>query len=173
MKSKSILLILFAFTLLAGCSKDAAETTTAAKAQVTGQPDIVTVAATAGDFNTLVTALKAAGLVETLRGDGPFTVFAPTDEAFAKLPAGTLDNLLLPENEERLVSILTYHVVPGKVLAAEVVGLSSASTVEGSALSISTNDDGVRVNDANVIATDVMASNGVIHVIDTVLIPSD
>jgi uncharacterized surface protein with fasciclin (FAS1) repeats len=132
----------------------------------------VTVAASSGDFNTLVAALKAAGLVETLEGDGPFTVFAPTDEAFAKLPAGTVDSLLLPENKAKLVAILTYHVVPGEVLAADVVKLSSADTVEGQALSISVEDGGVQVNGAHVTATDVMASNGVIHVIESVLIPA-
>jgi len=176
MKLSSILTALLALALLAGCSKDAAQaTTTAAKEPATNQiaePDIVTVAATSGDFNTLVAAVKAAGLVETLQGDGPFTVFAPTDEAFAKLPAGTVDSLLLPENKQKLVAILTYHVVPGEVLAADVVRLSSANTVEGQPVSISADAAGVRVNDAKVIATDVMASNGVIHVIDSVLIPS-
>ena len=150
-------------------------TTTAAKEAATqkvGEPDIVTVAATAGDFTTLVAAVKAAGLVETLQGDGPFTVFAPTDEAFAKLPAGTVDSLLLPENKAKLVAILTYHVVPGEVLAADVVNLSAADTVEGQPLSISVNDGGVQINDAHVTATDIMASNGVIHVIDSVLIPA-
>jgi uncharacterized surface protein with fasciclin (FAS1) repeats len=176
MKTRSILTALIAFGLLAGCSKEAAQsTTTAAKetaSQAEGEQNIVTVAATAGDFNTLVAALKAADLVDTLQGEGPFTVFAPTDEAFAKLPAGTLEDLLLPENKDKLVAILTYHVVPGEVLAADVVNLSSADTVQGQSLRISTADGSVRVNDANVIATDVMASNGVIHVIDTVLIPS-
>jgi len=176
MRLRSIIAPLLTVALLGACSKDAtSETTTAAKEAATQevvQPNIVTVAATAGDFNTLVAAVKAAGLVETLRGDGPFTVFAPTDEAFAKLPAGTVDSLLLPENKGKLVAILTYHVVPGKVLAADVAGLSSADTVEGQSLSISVSDAGVRVNDANVTATDVMASNGVIHVIDSVLIPS-
>ena len=175
MKLSSILIPLLALALLAGCSKDAQQTTTtAAKQSATNQvadPNIVTVAATSGDFNTLVAAVKAAGLVETLQGDGPFTVFAPTDEAFAKLPAGTVDSLLLPENKEKLVAILTYHVVPGEVLAADVVKLSSANTVEGQPLSISVDAGGVRINDANVIATDVMASNGVIHAIDSVLIP--
>lgn len=176
MRLSTIIAPLLTVALLGACSKDAtSETTTAAKEAATnrfGQTDIVTVAATAGDFSTLVAAVKAAGLVETLQGDGPFTVFAPTDEAFAKLPAGTIDNLLLPENKARLVAILTYHVVAGEVLAADVVGLSSAATVEGQSLSISVSDAGVRVNDANVTATDVMASNGVIHVIDSVLIPS-
>ena len=176
MRLSTMIAPLLTVALLGACSKDAtAETTTAAKQAATnqvGQTDIVTVAATAGDFNTLVAAVKAAGLVETLQGDGPFTVFAPTDEAFAKLPAGTVDSLLLPENKAKLVAILTYHVVAGKVLAADVVGLSSAATVEGQSLSISVSDAGVRVDDANVTATDVMASNGVIHVIDSVLIPS-
>lgn len=176
MRLHTIIVPLLACALLAACSKDATpQTTTAAKEATTqqvGQPDIVAVAATAGDFNTLVAAVKAAGLVETLQGDGPFTVFAPTDEAFAKLPAGTVDSLLLPENKAKLVAILTYHVVPGEVLAADVIKLSSANTVEGQPLSISVDDAGVRVNDATVTATDVMASNGVIHVIDSVLIPS-
>ena len=176
MRSLSILTPLLAFAFLAGCSTAAPQQTTTAAKEATmnkvGEPDIVTVAATAGDFNTLVAAVKAAGLVETLQGDGPFTVFAPTDEAFAKLPAGTVDSLLLPENKEKLVAILTYHVVPGEVLAADVVQLSSADTVEGQSVNIATDDAGVRINDANVIATDVMASNGVIHVIDSVLIPS-
>ena len=176
MKLSSILTSLLALAMLAGCSKDPQQaTTTAAKKSATNQiaeSNIVTVAATSGDFNTLVAAVKAAGLVETLQGDGPFTVFAPTDEAFAKLPAGTVDSLLLPENKQKLIAILTYHVVPGEVLAADVVKLSSANTVEGQPVSISTDAAGVRVNDANVIVTDVMASNGVIHVIDSVLIPS-
>jgi len=176
MRLRTIIAPLLTLALLGACSKDGTpQTTTAAKEAATqqvGQPNIVTVAATAGDFNTLVAAVKAAGLVETLQGDGPFTVFAPTDEAFAKLPAGTVDSLLLPENKAKLVAILTYHVVPGEVLAADVVKLSSANTVEGQSLSISVNDAGVRVNDANVTATDVMASNGVIHVIDSVLIPA-
>ena len=135
-------------------------------------PTIVGVAAGAGQFNTLVAAVKAADLVDTLQSPGPFTVFAPTDEAFAKLPAGTVDSLLLPENKAQLTAILKYHVVAGEVLASDVVKLSSADTVEGQPVSISASDAGVRVNDANVIKTDVMASNGVIHVIDTVLIPS-
>ena len=176
MRLSTMIAPLLTVALLGACSKDAtSETTTAAKQAATnqvGQTDIVTVAATAGDFNTLVAAVKAAGLVETLQGDGPFTVFAPTDEAFAKLPAGTVDSLLLPENKAKLVAILTYHVVAGKVLAADVVGLSSAATVEGQSLSNSVSDAGARVDDANVTATDVMASNGVIHVIDSVLIPS-
>jgi len=127
--------------------------------------------AVAGNFNTLVAAVKAAGLVDTLKGPGPFTVFAPTDEAFAKLPAGTLESLLKPENKAKLQSILTYHVVAGNVLAKDVVKLHSAKTVEGQNLVIRTKNGRVMVNNANVIKTDVMTSNGVIHVIDTVLLP--
>jgi uncharacterized surface protein with fasciclin (FAS1) repeats len=132
--------------------------------------DIVAVASSVGSFNTLVAALKAAGLVETLQGPGPFTVFAPTDEAFAKLPAGTVESLLKPENKEKLIAILTYHVVPGKVMAADVRTMS-ARTVNGQDLAISVEAGGVMVNNAHVVATDVVASNGVIHVIDTVVLP--
>jgi uncharacterized surface protein with fasciclin (FAS1) repeats len=125
----------------------------------------------AGSFNTLATALKAAGLVETLKGPGPFTVFAPTDEAFAKLPAGTLESLLKPENKAKLAGILTYHVVPGKVMAADVVKLTSAKTVNGQSVKIAVKDGKVTVDGANVVKTDVAASNGVIHVIDAVILP--
>lgn len=131
---------------------------------------VVEVAAANPDFSTLVTAVKAAGLVDTLNSKGPFTVFAPTNEAFAKLPAGTVESLLKPENKDKLAAILTYHVVSGKVLAADVVKLKSAKTVNGKAVTINT-AEGVKVNDASVTATDIKASNGVIHVIDTVLIP--
>ena len=133
---------------------------------------IVDVAAGNADFSTLVAAVKAAGLVDVLAGDGPFTVFAPTNEAFAKLPAGTEDALLKPENKDKLVAILKYHVVPGKVMAADVVSLSSATTAQGSDISISASDAGVKVDNANVVATDVAAANGVIHVIDAVILPS-
>jgi uncharacterized surface protein with fasciclin (FAS1) repeats len=132
--------------------------------------DIVDTAVSA-NFRTLVAAVKAADLVETLKGPGPFTVFAPTDEAFAKLPEGTLESLLKPENRAKLQSILKYHVVPGKVTAREVTRLSSAKTVEGRNVSIRTADGTVTVNDAKVVKADVPASNGVIHVIDTVLLP--
>jgi uncharacterized surface protein with fasciclin (FAS1) repeats len=132
--------------------------------------NIVEVATAAGSFNTLVAAVAAAGLVDTLSGEGPFTVFAPTDEAFAKLPEGTVDNLLKPENKDQLVAILTYHVVPAKVKAADVE-TGEAATVNGAKLQLTKSPDGVKVNDANVTAADVRASNGVIHVIDTVLIP--
>ena len=130
--------------------------------------DIVEVAVGAGSFETLVTAVKAAGLVETLQGEGPFTVFAPTDEAFAKIPQDQLEALL--EDKEALTAVLTYHVVPGKVMAADVVGLTSATTVQGSNITIDTSD-GVKVDGANVVTTDVEASNGVIHVIDAVIMP--
>ena len=133
--------------------------------------DIVDTAAAAGDFGTLLAAAEAAGLVDTLKGEGPFTVFAPTDAAFAALPEGTVADLLKPENKEALAAILTYHVVAGKVTAADVVKLKSAETVNGKAVKITTGDRGVMVNDATVTATDIKASNGVIHVIDSVLIP--
>lgn len=170
MRTDKLLLTSFLALALVGCAKDVPQPSTAAQAVT--QPNIVTVAAGAGQFNTLVAAVKAADLVDTLQSPGPFTVFAPTDEAFAKLPVGTVDSLLLPENKEKLTEILKYHVVAGEVLAADVVKLTSADTVEGQAVMITASDAGVRVNDANVIKTDVMASNGVIHVIDTVLIPS-
>jgi uncharacterized surface protein with fasciclin (FAS1) repeats len=133
--------------------------------------DIVDTAVAAGNFTTLAAALEAGGLIDTLKSDGPFTVFAPTDEAFAKLPAGTIEDLLKPENKDKLVGILTYHVVAGKVKAADVVKLDSANTVNGSDVRISIQQDSVFVNDARVVATDIGASNGVIHVIDTVLLP--
>jgi uncharacterized surface protein with fasciclin (FAS1) repeats len=135
------------------------------------QKDIVDTAVGAGSFKTLVAALKAADLVDTLKGSGPFTVFAPTDEAFAKLPAGTVEDLLKPENKEKLKGILTYHVVAGKVMAADVVKLKSAKTVQGSNVAISAMGGKVKVDGANVVKTDIGASNGVIHVIDTVILP--
>ncbi|HLX42921.1 MAG TPA: fasciclin domain-containing protein [Bryobacteraceae bacterium] len=127
--------------------------------------------AIAGNFNTLVAAVKAAGLVETLKGPGPFTVFAPTDEAFAKLPPGTLESLLKPENKAKLQSILTYHVVAGKVMAKDVVKLHTAKTVQGQNIAIKTMNGGVMVDGAHVTKTDIIASNGVIHVIDAVILP--
>jgi uncharacterized surface protein with fasciclin (FAS1) repeats len=133
--------------------------------------DIVDTAVAAGEFKTLVAAVKAAGLVDTLKGPGPFTVFAPTDEAFAKLPAGTVESLLKPENKARLQSILTYHVIPGKVMSLELVKLDSAKTVEGGNIAIQTMNGGVMVNNAHVTQADISASNGVIHVIDTVILP--
>jgi len=133
--------------------------------------DIVDTAVSAGNFQTLAAALKAAGLVETLKGKGPFTVFAPTDEAFAKLPEGTVETLLKPENKDKLTAVLTYHVVPGKVMAKDVVNLSSAKTVQGSEVKIAVNDGKVKVDNATVVATDIEAGNGVIHVIDSVILP--
>ncbi|OEE59136.1 fasciclin [Enterovibrio norvegicus FF-454] len=132
--------------------------------------NIVEIAASNPDFSTLVAAVEAAGLVETLQGKGPFTVFAPTNEAFAKLPAGTVESLLMPENKDKLISILTYHVVPGKVMAADVIGMTEAPTVQGSMIKVDASN-GVKVDNANVVATDIIASNGVIHVIDNVIIP--
>src|SRR5687768_5162 len=133
--------------------------------------DIVDTAVGAGSFKTLAAALQAAGLVDTLKGEGPFTVFAPTDEAFAKLPAGTVDNLLKPENKAKLVALLTYHVVAGKVTAAQVMKMDSARTVQGQTVKIASANGTVKVNGANVVKADVPASNGVIHVIDTVIMP--
>ena len=140
-----------------------------ARAQQT--KDVVDTAVAAGSFTTLAKALTAADLVATLKGPGPFTVFAPTDEAFAKLPPGTLENLLKPENKAMLRRVLTYHVVPGKVLAADVVKVSSAKAVSGDALPITGSGGTVMVDKARVVKTDIAASNGVIHVIDTVLLP--
>lgn len=136
-----------------------------------GGKDIVDTAVEAGSFKTLAAALQAAGLVDTLKSEGPFTVFAPTDDAFAKLPAGTVEDLLKPENKDMLVGILTYHVVKGKVMAADAVKLTSAETVNGKALTIKVEGDAVMINDAKVTATDIVASNGVIHVIDSVVLP--
>ena len=133
--------------------------------------DIVDVAVENGSFTTLVAAVKAAGLVDTLKSEGPFTVFAPTDDAFAKLPDGTVEMLLKPENKDKLVAILTYHVVSGEVMAADVVKLDKAKTVQGQDVMITVKDNKVMVNNAQVIAADVKASNGVIHVIDTVIMP--
>jgi uncharacterized surface protein with fasciclin (FAS1) repeats len=133
--------------------------------------DIVDTAVGAGNFTTLVAAVEAAGLVETLKGDGPFTVFAPTDEAFAALPEGTVETLLLPENKDQLIAILTYHVVSGKVMSGDLSDGMTAATVQGGDITIGTTD-GVTVNGANVTAADIEASNGVIHVIDAVILPN-
>ncbi|HUV65886.1 MAG TPA: fasciclin domain-containing protein [Sedimentisphaerales bacterium] len=151
---------LLAIFVLAGCG-----------AKTIPEKDIVDTAVAAGDFNTLVAAVKAAELVETLKGEGPYTVFAPTDGAFAKLPDGTLDSLLKPENKAKLAGILTYHVVAGKVMAADVVTMTSAKTVNGKMLKISTAGGKVMVDEANVVKTDIECSNGVIHVIDAVVLP--
>ncbi len=134
------------------------------------EKDIVDTAVAAGTFNTLAAALTAAGLVETLKGPGPFTVFAPTDEAFAALPAGTVDDLLKPENKDKLTAVLTYHVIPGKVMSTDLTNGMKAKTVNGAEVTITT-EGGVKVNDANVTTADIAASNGVIHVIDKVILP--
>ena len=133
--------------------------------------DIVDTAVAAGDFKTLAAALEAAGLIDTLKGEGPFTVFAPTDAAFAKLPAGTVESLLEPGNKDKLTALLTYHVVPGKVTASDVVKLDSAKTVNGESVTIASTGGKVKVDGATVTAADIMASNGVIHVIDSVIMP--
>ncbi len=134
------------------------------------QHDIVDTAVEAGSFNTLVAAVKAAGLVDALKGEGPFTVFAPSDEAFAKLPEGTVESLLKPENRDKLTAILTYHVVPGKILSSDVKP-GSVETLQGSKLVVSSEKGALRVDQATIVATDVTATNGVIHVIDEVIIP--
>jgi uncharacterized surface protein with fasciclin (FAS1) repeats len=151
--------------IIGGSMVTRAETT-----KVTKRADIVETAIQAGSFNTLVKAVQAAGLVDTLRGDGPFTVFAPTDEAFSKVPSDTLEALL--ENPEMLRAVLTYHVVPGRLMASDVVKLSSAKTAQGQSLRIDTRD-GVMIGDARVVKADIEASNGVIHVIDSVMIPQN
>jgi uncharacterized surface protein with fasciclin (FAS1) repeats len=142
-----------------------------AQAATEPKKNIVDTAVAAGSFNTLATALKAAGLIETLKGSGPFTVFAPTDEAFAKLPAGTVEMLLKPENKAKLVAVLTYHVVPGSVMSDQIVTMTSAKTVQGQSVKITSGAGGVAVDNANVVKVDIMASNGVIHVIDSVILP--
>ncbi len=172
----------FALCLMAGSVAVAEDSMTAKPAVMstgtstmaahsTDKKDIVDTAVAAGSFNTLVAAVKAADLVSTLKGDGPFTVFAPTDEAFAKLPEGAVENLLKPENKEKLKSVLTYHVVSGKVDAAAASKLTSAKTVNGEELTIKVEDGTVMIDKAKVTKADIMASNGVIHVIDTVLMP--
>ncbi len=163
----SSILMTLTFVLL-GCNDEGTMKSTQKEAPM----DIVDTAIAAEDFNTLVTAVKAAELVSTLKSPGPFTVFAPTDAAFAKLPADTLSNLLQPENKEKLTSILTYHVVPGQVMAADVLKLSSAKTVNGQSLSVKTGGGVVMVDNATVVQTDIQCSNGVIHVIDAVVMPN-
>ncbi len=157
--------------LAAAAAHRAATTLVATPADAQG--DIVDTAVSAGQFKTLVAAVKAAGLVDTLKGDGPFTVFAPTDAAFAKLPSGTVEALLKPENRKKLQDILKYHVVAGKVMAADAAKLTSAKTVEGQEIAIKAGDGGVMINQAKVVKADIVTSNGVIHVIDSVLIPAD
>lgn len=162
MKTLKALVLLMPFALAACASQQEAET----------RSDIVDTALAAGQFQTLVAAVKAADLVPTLKGEGPFTVFAPTDEAFAKLPAGAVDSLLRPENKEQLVAVLTYHVVPGKLMSGDIAGRRGrVKTVQGSELAFDATS-GVTVDNANVVAADIEASNGVIHVIDSVVLPN-
>lgn len=158
-------------TLMTGAAGLVSLTVLSACADMGGTPNLVEVASSAGQFDTLVAAVGAAGLADTLSGDGPFTVFAPTDDAFAALPAGTVDTLLRPENRDQLVSILTYHVVPGTVMAGDLAGTNQdVATVQGSTIHVD-GRDGVKVNGATVVQADIAASNGVIHVIDEVLLP--
>jgi transforming growth factor-beta-induced protein len=177
LKKKTLLIGLASAFVMSACAVPPAPTPTPApttpppQPTETPTPDIVDTAVAAGNFKTLASALQAAGLVETLKGEGPFTVFAPTDEAFAKLDKALLDDLLKPENKDTLVAILTYHVVPGKVTAADVVKLTSAKTVQGEEITIKVDGNTVMVNDAKVTQTDIAARNGVIHVIDTVILP--
>lgn len=154
-------------TACGGCASK-----TAKKDKSDSTMDVVAIAASNENFSTLVAAVKAAGLVETLQGEGPFTILAPTNDAFAKLPAGTVENLLKPENRDQLTAILTYHVIPGKVLAEQVVTLDEAKTVQGQKVKIKTADGKVMIDNAKVLKTDIIGKNGVIHVIDTVLIPT-
>ena len=160
----------FAKKLMVGASVAALVLSMGSTGRAQGK-DIVDTAVGAGQFKTLAAALGAAGLVETLKGAGPFTVFAPTDAAFAKLPAGTVEMLLKPENKAKLTAILTYHVVAGKVMAADVVKVTSAKTLQGGSVAVKVTGGKVTIDAANVVTTDIEASNGVIHVIDTVLMP--
>lgn len=158
------------YALVALVAVTASFSSTVAKAETAGK-SIVEIAAGAEDFSTLVAAVKAADLVDVLSSKGPFTVFAPTNEAFAKLPKGTVESLLKPENKDKLIAVLKYHVVPGKVMAKDVVKVDSAKTAQGSSVTVTVEGKTVKVDNAKVIKTDIEASNGVIHVIDTVIIP--
>ena len=158
------------YALVALIAATASFSATDVKAETAGKT-IVEIAAGAEDFSTLVAAVKAAGLVDVLSSKGPFTVFAPTNEAFAKLPEGTVESLLKPENKDKLIAVLKYHVVPGKVMAKDVVKVDSAKTAQGSSVTVTVEGKPVKVDNATVVKTDIEASNGVIHVIDTVIIP--
>ena len=158
------------YALVALIAATASFSATDVKAETAGKT-IVEIAAGAEDFSTLVAAVKAAGLVDVLSSKGPFTVFAPTNEAFAKLPEGTVESLLKPENKEKLIAVLKYHVVPGKVMAKDVVKVDSAKTAQGSSVTVTVEGKTVKVDNATAVKTDIEASNGVIHVIDTVIIP--
>lgn len=167
----ALAIVTFANTSYAGsggCGTQSHSSTAKAE-KIMKQPDIVETAASAENFTTLVAAVKAAGLVEALQGEGPFTVFAPTDEAFAKLPEGTVEALLA--DKEKLTAILTYHVVPGRATAADVMKVDKAKTLNGQDVRVSIKDNNVMIDNARVVATDIMASNGIIHVIDTVILP--
>ncbi len=167
---KSLVAALAVVVFVAGCSSSRTSNTSSQASQP-AQLDIVDTAVSAGSFNTLVAAVQAADLVDTLKSPGPFTVFAPTDKAFEKLPPGTVETLLRPENKDQLVAVLTYHVVPGKVMAADLAGKQlEVATVQGSTVDIN-GTNGVMVDNAEVIQADVIASNGVIHVIDEVILP--
>ncbi|MEC7108620.1 MAG: fasciclin domain-containing protein [Planctomycetota bacterium] len=158
------------YALVALIAATASFSATDVKAETAGKT-IVEIAAGAEDFSTLVAAVKAADLVDVLSSKGPFTVFAPTNEAFAKLPEGTVESLLKPENKDKLIAVLKYHVVPGKVMAKDVVKVDSAKTAQGSSVTVTVEGKTVKVDNATVVKTDIEASNGVIHVIDTVIIP--
>ena len=162
--------VVISASMLVGCKREEERAKPPPKVQVPTM-DIVETAVAAGDFDTLVTAIKAAELVDALKGPGPFTVFAPTDAAFAKLPPGTLEDLLKPENKVKLQDILKYHVVSGKVMASDVVELDSAETLQGQSVTIKVEDDMVHVDEAMVTETDIDCANGVIHVIDAVILP--
>lgn len=168
MKAFTKLTALFLMLVLVGCDSNDNSSATEEEAPTN---NIVETAVATGSFQTLVAAVQAADLVDTLSGAGPFTVFAPTDAAFANLPDGTVESLLLPENKDQLVSILSYHVVAGNVMSDQVTGLSKATTVQGADLDIAVVDGAVQINSATVVQADVLASNGVIHVIDSVLLP--
>lgn len=170
---KKTFLTLAAVAMMAGTSFAGTKCNGSKVVSKARSADIVDTAVKAGSFKTLVAAVKAAGLVETLKGEGPFTVFAPTDAAFARLPKGTVESLLKPENKAKLQAILTYHVVPGKVLASDVVKLSGAKTVQGQQIDIAVKNGQVSVDAAKVLKTDILTSNGVIHVIDNVILPAD
>lgn len=175
MKAKIKNLVIFGIVAMSfvgtAASTSAGEKKDAGKKVAAKQMDIVETAVAAGSFKTLVAAVQAAGLVETLKGKGPFTVFAPTDEAFAKLPAGTVESLL--KDKAKLAAILTYHVVAGKVMAADAIKLTEAKTVNGQSFKIMAGKDGVMVDNAKVVKTDIVATNGVIHVIDNVILPKE
>ena len=166
-------LTISALTLSLACALPAQDTQAASMRKDAPTKDIVDIAAGAGQFSTLITAAKAAGLVDALKGDGPITVFAPTDEAFAKLPDGTVANLLKPDNKDKLAAILKYHVVPGNVMAKSLSGKDWADTLQGQSLRVDVSTDAVRIDDARVVKADIPARNGTIHVIDTVLMPRD